>query len=93
MNYDNFEETLPKIVFTITKSLIADHENVAVHQYLERQGRNEFINLASQIAYIGNNIAFVFYENQIRKLINELPHEERRLELHPASSVGQPRER
>ena len=74
MNYDNVEETLPKTVFTTTKSLIADHENVAVHQYLERQGRNEFINLASQIAYNGNNLAFVFYENQIRKLMNELPH-------------------
>ena len=33
--------------------------------YLERQGRNEFINLASQIAYDGTNIAFVFYENQM----------------------------
>ena len=38
-----------------------------VHNYLERQGRNEYINLASQINYNGSNIAFVFYENQIRK--------------------------
>ena len=29
--------------------------------YLEHQGRNEFINFASQIAYDGTNIAFVFY--------------------------------
>ena len=28
--------------------------------HLERQGRNEFANLASQIAYNGTNIAFVF---------------------------------
>ena len=38
------------------------------HNYLERQDRNEFINLASQINYNGSKIAFVFYENQIRKL-------------------------
>jgi len=62
----------------------------AVHNYLERQGRNEYINLVSQIAYNGNNIAFVFYENQIRKLMAESPHEERRLEVLRASSVGQP---
>ena len=36
-----------------------------VHNYLERQGRNEYINVASQINYNGSNIAFVFYENQI----------------------------
>ena len=92
MNYDNVEETLPKTVFTITKSLTADNENVAVHQYLERLGRNEFINLALQIAYNGNNTAFVFYENLIRNLMNESPHEERRLEVLRASCVGQPRE-
>ena len=43
---------------------------VGFEAYLERQGRNEFINLASQIAYDGTNLAFVFYENQIRKLTN-----------------------
>ena len=60
--------------------------------YLERQGRNEFINLASQIAYDGTNIAFVFYENQIRKLMSESPCDERRLEILRASCIGQPRE-
>ena len=63
-----------------------------VHNYLERQGRNEYINLASQINYNGSNIAFVFYENQIRKLMEELPFGERRLEVLRASCVGEPRE-
>ena len=60
--------------------------------YLDRQGRNEYINLASQIGYDGSNIAFVFYENQIRRLMNESPFEEGRLEVLRASCVGQPRE-
>ena len=57
--------------------------------YLDRQGRNEYITLASQISYDGSNIAFVFYENQIRRLMNESPYEERRLEVLRASCVGQ----
>ena len=63
-----------------------------VHNYLERQGRNEYINLASQINYDGSNIAFAFYENQIRKLMEESPFGERRLEVLRASCVGEPRE-
>ena len=57
--------------------------------YLERQGRNEFINLASQITYDGTNLALVFYENQIRKLMYESPCDERRLEVLRASCIGQ----
>ena len=34
--------------------------------YLKRQGRNKYISLATQIAYESHNIAYVFYENQIR---------------------------
>ena len=64
-----------------------DHTASALHKYLERQGRNEYINLASQIAYNGNNLAFVFFENQIRKLMVESPHEECRLEVLRASCV------
>ena len=60
--------------------------------YLERQGRNEFIGLANQIGYDGKNIAFVFFENQIHKLMEESPYDERRLEVLRASCVGQPRE-
>ena len=60
--------------------------------YLDRQGRNEYITLASQISYDGTNMAFVFYENQIRRLMNEKPYAERRLEVLRASCVGQPRE-
>ena len=63
-----------------------------VHNYLERQDRNEYINLASQINYNGSNIAFVFYENQIRKLMEESPFGKRRLEVLRASCVGEPRE-
>ena len=69
-----------------------DHTASAVHNYLKHQGRNEYINLASQFAYNGNNLAFVFFENQIRKLMVESPHEERCLEVLRASCVGQPRE-
>ena len=60
--------------------------------YLERQGRNEFINLASQIGFDGGNIAFVFYENQVRRLMDESPYDERRLKILRASCVGEPRE-
>ena len=50
------------------------------------------MNLASQIAYNGTNLAFVFYENQIRRLMDESPYPERRFEVLRASCVGQPRE-
>ena len=39
------------------------HCEPALRAYIERQDRNEFINLASQVAYDGSNINFVFYEN------------------------------
>ena len=61
-------------------------------KYLERQGRNEFINLAAQIGYDGRNIAFVFYEKLIRKLMSEITCDERNLEALRASCSGQPRE-
>ena len=60
--------------------------------YLERQGRNEFISLASQIGFDGGNIAIVFYENQVRRLMHESPYDERRLEILRASCVGELRE-
>ena len=37
-------------------------------------------------------MAFVFYENQIRRLMDESPYDERKLEVLRASYVGQPRE-
>ena len=51
--------------------------------HLNCQGRNKYINRASQIAYYGTNNAFVFYENQIRtrKLMDKIPCDERRLEI------------
>ena len=60
--------------------------------YLDRQSRSEFINLASQIGYDGQNMTFVSYENQIRKLMDESHCNERRLEALRASCVDQPRE-
>ena len=60
--------------------------------YLDRQGRNEYINLASQIAYDGKCMAFVFFEGQIRRLMDESPYPERRFEVLRASCAGQPRE-
>ena len=70
----------------------ATHGEPALRAYIELQDRNEFINLASQIGYNGSNIDFVFYENQIRRLIHESPYDERRLEVLRASCIGQPRE-
>ena len=64
----------------------------AMKTYLDRQGRNEYINLASQIAYDGKSMAFVFFENQIRRLMDESPYPDRRFEVLRASCVGQPRE-
>ena len=69
-----------------------DDTRSALHSYLERQGRNEYINLASQVGYDGTNIAFVFFENQVRRLMDESPYDERRLEVLRASCTGQPRE-
>ena len=60
--------------------------------YLDRQGRNEYLNLASQIGYNGSNIAYVFYENQMRTVMNEAPSDDQRREALRASCVGQPRE-
>ena len=39
-----------------------------------------------------DNIAFVFFKNQIEKLMNQCPIIERRLEVLRAACVGQPRE-
>ena len=60
--------------------------------YLDTQNRKEYIDLASQISFNGDNIAFVFFKNQIQKLMNQCPISERRLEVLRAACVGQPRE-
>ena len=39
--------------------------SAALNAYLERQGRNEYINLAIQVGYDGANIAFVFFETEM----------------------------
>ena len=75
-----------------TVNAAAASSNSVFEQYLERQGRNDFINLAAQIGYDGRNIAFVFYENQIRKLMSESSCDKRKLEVLRASCSGQPRE-
>ena len=81
-----------KMRFDQRRSSAPSNNEMALHEYLQRQGRNEYINLASQIGYDGQNIAFIFYENQIRRLMNESPYDERRLEVLRASCIGQPRE-
>ena len=63
-----------------------------MNAYLERQGRNEYNNLATQVGYDGANIAFVFFENQVHRLMNESPYDGRKLEVLRAACVGQPRE-
>ena len=70
----------------------ASNADTVLHTYLERQGRNEYINLASQMGYDDSNLTFVFYENQVRRLMDESPYDERRLEVLLASCIGQPRE-
>ena len=72
-------------------TLLNINQDANLLTYFDRQGRNENITLASQIAYNGSNISFVFYENQIRRLMEESPFEERKLEVLRASCVGQPR--
>ena len=77
---------------TAQPAMVMNHEPTIMQTYLERQGRNEYVNLASQIAYNGTNLAFVFYKNQIRRRMDESSYPERRFEVLRASCVGQPRE-
>ena len=70
----------------------AESSEVALHTCLERQDRNEYINLASQSGYDGTNSAFIFYENQIHRLMDESPYDDRKLEVLRASCTSQPRE-
>ena len=77
---------------TSQPAMVLNHEPTIMQTYLERKGRKEYVNLASQIAYNGTNLAFVFYENQIRRLMDESPYPERRFEVLRASCVGQQRE-
>ena len=70
----------------------ANNSDSKLNAYLERQGRNEFIKLALQIGFDGTNIVFVFYENRVRRLMDESPYHEHILEVLRASCVGQPRE-
>ena len=56
--YDRAKQTLFNIY----------NHDVNLLSYVDRQGRNKYITLASQIAYDGSNIAFVFYENHIRQM-------------------------
>ena len=76
----------------VNANAAAASSNSVFEKYLERQGRNEFINLVAQIGYGGRNIAVVFYENQIPKLMSESTCDERKLEALRASCSGQPRE-
>ena len=62
-----------------------NNQDVNLLTYFDGQGRNEHITLALQIAYDSSNIAFVFYENQIRRLMKESALEERKLEVLRAS--------
>ena len=43
------------------------------------------------MGYDSSNLVFVFYENQVRRLVDKSSHDERRLEVLPASCVVQPR--
>ena len=75
-----------------TVNAAAASSNSVFEQYLERQGRNDFIDLTAQIGYDGCNIASLFDENQFRKLMSKSPCDERKLDALRASCSGQPRE-
>ena len=59
--------SLPSQTHGRAKRTLSSIDNYVVNllTYLDRQGRIEYITLASQIAYDFSNITFVFYENQI----------------------------
>ena len=65
--------------------------NSLFEQYLEHRERNEFINIAAHIGFDERNIAFVFFENQVCKLMSENPCDEKKLEVLRALCSGQPR--
>ena len=44
----------------------ANNNDLILRTYLDRQGRNEYITLASLIGYGVSNIAFVFYSMKIK---------------------------
>ena len=93
--YDFCDSRLVEIDPKLRLSLNADKVKFNVDpfvKYLGRQERNGYINLASQMGYDGSNLAFVFYENQMRRLMDESPNDERRLEVLRTSCIGQPRE-
>ena len=60
--------------------------------YLDLQSRSKFVDFAFQIGCDGKNMTFVFYENQIRKLMDENPCNESIPEVLRASCVDQLRE-
>ena len=45
-----------------------------------------------QPCLVASVCAFIFYENQIRRLMNESPYDDRKLEVLRASCTSQPRE-
>ena len=53
----------------LAPSLSSGNNESILRTYLDKQGGNECINLTLQIAYDESNIAFVFYENEIRRLM------------------------
>ena len=48
------------------------------------------INLASQIGYDSTNNAFIFYKNQIPRLMDESPYDKKKFEVQRASSLHRP---
>ena len=71
----------PDVHTSGSRPVLSESGELGLRAYLQRQGRSEYINLASQIAYDGADLAFIFYENQIRRLMDESPYDERRLEV------------
>ena len=61
----NINEALPRVACNtaqLCESPVEVSEKSVFKEYLDRQGRNEYINLVTQIGYNGHNIACVFYE-------------------------------
>ena len=101
-NFNAGDYTKPAMTFKLPISVnnlgsndnynAANRSESAFTTYLERQARNEYVNLASQIGYDGHKIAYIFYENQIRALMAESPCQQRRLEILRASLLWKPHE-
>ena len=91
--------TFSRTTFSVTRALLQHAKTInntenslqVFEEYLERQSGNKFINLAAEIGSDCKYVAYMFYENQNRKLMAESLCDECKLEILRESCLGQPR--